>query len=383
MHATPSRIDIHANFDTGNIQVLDTSDPADLRLAIRPDTRSAHAQWFHFRAEGLAIGQTYTFVLGNAAQSSYPSAWPGYQATASVDGAHWFRVPTEYDGQSLRFTVKAQGTGMSFAYFEPYREARHLALLERARGIAGMHVLASGKSLEGRDLPLFRMGNGDASKRKVWLIAQQHPGEHMAEWFMEGIITALEQAQPWTQALLQQVELYLIPNMNPDGAFHGHLRTNAAGKDLNRAWQDATPEETPEVHFALGQMQRHGVDLFIDAHGDEEIPHVFTAACEGNPGYTPRIADLEARFRQALCDQTPDFQQVHGYARDLPGRANLRLACNAVGQRFDCLSMTLEMPFKDHLDAPNPHTGWSGTRSGQLAQDMLKVVSLLAPTLRE
>lgn len=383
MHATANRIDIHANFDTGNIQVLDTTDPANLRLAIRPDSQSAHLQWFHFRAEGLTLGQQYTFVLGNASQSSYPNAWSGYQAVASVDGEQWFRVPTHYDGQSLRFSTEAPGTAMSFAYFEPYREARHLALLERARQVAGMQQLAVGHSLEGRALPLFRMGNGAAHKRKVWLIAQQHPGEHMAEWFMEGIVTALERAEPWMQTLLQQVELYLILNMNPDGAFHGHLRTNAAGRDLNRAWQNATPEETPEVHFALQHMVHYGVDLFIDAHGDEEIPHVFTAACEGNPGYTPRIARLEARFRQALCEQTPDFQQVHGYTRDEPGQANMTLACNAIGQRFDCLSMTLEMPFKDHLDAPNTQTGWSGTRSAQLAQDMLKVISTLAPMLRD
>jgi murein tripeptide amidase MpaA len=27
----------------------------------------------------------------------------------------------------------------------------------------------------------------------VWIIAQQHPGEHMAEWFMEGVIERLQQ----------------------------------------------------------------------------------------------------------------------------------------------------------------------------------------------
>jgi murein tripeptide amidase MpaA len=33
-------------------------------------------------------------------------------------------------------------------------------------------------------------------------------------------------------------------------------------------------------------MEKYGVDLFLDIHGDEEIPYVFTAGCEGNPGYT-------------------------------------------------------------------------------------------------
>ena len=175
----------------------------------------------------------------------------------------------------------------------------------------------------------------------------------MAEWFMEGVIERLEGNDARLQKLLAAADLYLIPNMNPDGAFRGHLRTNAKGYDLNRAWQDASSDQTPEVLFAQQQMKLHGVDLFVDAHGDEEIPHVFTAACEGNPGYTPRIAALEARFRQTLCALTPDFQDVHGYPRSAPGEANMTLACNAVGQAHDCLSLTLEMPFKDHDDAPN------------------------------
>lgn len=138
--------------------------------------------------------------------------------------------------------------------------------------------------MQGRDIPLLRAGDGAAGKRKLWLIAQQHPGEHMAEWFMEGVIDRLQANDATVQKLLEKADLYLIPNMNPDGAFLGHLRTNFKGKDLNRAWQDASVEASPEVFFAQAQMKQYGVDAFIDVHGDEEIPHVFTAACEATRG---------------------------------------------------------------------------------------------------
>lgn len=382
MSASLSAVQITADFDTGNIQVLDASDSSLIRLAIRPDTRSQHFQWFHFKASGLPQGQNCAFVLENAGRSSYPHAWEGYNAVASYDGRDWFRVPSTFDGQTLRFELAAEHPEVSFAYFEPYREARHLALMARAKAAPGVEVVAEGRSLEGRPLPLYRAGSGDPRKRKVWVIAQQHPGEHMAEWFMEGVVEALERCEPWMQALLEQAELYFVLNMNPDGAFHGHLRTNAAGRDLNRTWKDATEADAPEVHFVLGQMDTYGVDALIDAHGDEEIPYVFTAACEGNPGYSPRIAELEATFRQALCKQTEDFQIQHGYVRDEPGQANMTLACNAVGQRFDCLSLTLEMPFKDHLNAPDPRAEWSGARSARLAHNLLKVIGAMATQLR-
>ncbi|MNV64734.1 hypothetical protein D3C71_1573910 [compost metagenome] len=109
---------------------------------------------------------------------------------------------------------------------------------------------------------------------------------------------------------------------------------------------------------------------------------MFTAACEGNPGYTPRLARLEEQFRSTLCSVTRDFQTVHGYTRDEPGQANMTLACNAVGQAHDCLSLTLEMPFKDHDDAPDALTGWSGERSKALAAAVLDTLGKMVKNLR-
>ncbi|WP_434676949.1 hypothetical protein J3P77_12440 [Pseudomonas sp. R1-18] len=374
---------ISADFDSGNIQVLDASDRTRISLAIRPDLQSPHFQWFHFKVEGLATGEPHHFSLGNASESAFSSAWTGYNAVASYDHETWFRVPSSFDGTALNFSLVPDQPQIWFAYFEPYSRARHERLVARAIEEAGMQLLATGKSVEGRDLPLLRKGDGAAGKRKIWMIAQQHPGEHMAEWFMEGVIDRLAQdADPVVAALLDGADLYLVPNMNPDGAFHGNLRTNAKGKDLNRAWQDSTEALSPEVFFVRQQMETYGVDMFLDAHGDEEIPYVFTAACEGNPGYTPQQAQLEAHFRQRLGEITVDFQSIHGYPRSAPGQANMNLACNSVGERYKCLSLTLEMPFKDNDNAPDALTGWNGKRSAQLGRDVLTVLSEMVPMLR-
>ncbi|MGN2436341.1 M14 family metallopeptidase [Pseudomonas syringae] len=374
---------ISSDFDSGNIQVLDSSDPARIRLAIRPDTQSAHFQWFHFKVDGLNVGQTYGLSLSNASESTFNSAWTGYNAVASYDHKHWFRVPSDFDGKTLNFSLAADQAQVWFAYFEPYSRERHDGLIEQAQTNAGMQVLATGKSIEGRDIQLLRKGDGSEGKRKIWFIAQQHPGEHMAEWFMEGVIERLQQKDDTVlQQLLASADLYLVPNMNPDGAFHGHLRTNAAGKDLNRAWQDSTEAQSPEVLFVRQQMEHYGVDMFLDVHGDEEIPQVFTAACEGNPGYTAHQRQLEERFRSRLSDVTVDFQTVYGYPRSAPGQANMNLAANAIGERYKCLALTLEMPFKDHDNAPDPLTGWSGKRSAQLGKDVLSVLAEMVEELR-
>jgi hypothetical protein len=90
--------------------------------------------------------------------------------------------------------------------------------------------------------------------------------------------------------------LYVVPNMNPDGSRRGHLRTNAAGVDLNRAWADPSPERSPEVWWVLRRMQQTGLDLCLDVHGDEELPYNFISGSEGVPSWTPQRESVQQGF---------------------------------------------------------------------------------------
>jgi murein tripeptide amidase MpaA len=49
---------------------------------------------------------------------------------------------------------------------------------------------------------------------------------------------------------------------------------------------------------------------------------------------------------------------------------------------YDCLSLTLEMPFKDHDDAPEPIAQWSGARSKALAGAVLETLLKMVDDLR-
>ncbi|KAB0757899.1 hypothetical protein IGA63_35385, partial [Pseudomonas aeruginosa] len=163
-----------------------------IRLAIRPDLASQHFQWFHFKVEGMAAATEHCFTLVNAGQSAYSHAWSGYQAVASYDGERWFRVPSQYDADGLHFQLEPEESEVRFAYFEPYSRERHARLVERALGIEGVERFAVGTSVQGRDIELLRVRRHPDSHLKLWVIAQQHPGEHMAEWFMEGLIERLQ-----------------------------------------------------------------------------------------------------------------------------------------------------------------------------------------------
>jgi murein tripeptide amidase MpaA len=44
--------------------------------------------------------------------------------------------------------------------------------------------------------------------------------------------------------------------MNPDGSWRGHLRTNAAGANLNREWAAPSAERSPEVLLVRNKMDQ-------------------------------------------------------------------------------------------------------------------------------
>ena len=373
---------ISSNFDAGAISVIDSADSQNIRLALRGDNAASFSQWFYFRLQGAAY-QPCRIRIENAGQSSYPEGWEDYQATASYDRSNWFRVPTRYEDGVLTIEHTPLAGSVYYAYFEPYSHEQHLNLLGDAQGSGLCQIDDLGSTAQGRDINLLTIGHQAASDLKIWIIARQHPGESMAEWFAEGLLSRLlDHQDPTARALLDCATFYIVPNMNPDGAALGNQRTNAAGADLNREWQNPSPGRSPEVYAVRQKMHETGVDLFLDIHGEEALPYVFAAGCEGNPSYDARLATLEAAFKTALRQASPDFQDEHGYPKTAPGQANLAIAKSYVGETFGCLSYTLEMPFKDNINLPDDDFGWNGQRSLRLGEAILSAILAVCPQLR-
>ncbi|WP_282950177.1 MULTISPECIES: M14-type cytosolic carboxypeptidase [unclassified Sphingopyxis] len=368
-------ISITAAFDSGNI-VVESVDGTSARLSIRKDRESDFYQWFHFRV-ACDVGDEVDLTIGGLAGSAYPDGWPGYAVCASSDREHWFRLDTSYDAGAGELAIRhtAESPILWLAYFAPYSMERHHDLIASVAECEGVTYRCLGTSLEGQPIDCIELGTGAT---QVWLYARQHPGESMAEWWMEGALEKLvDPADPWARSLRQKCRFHIVPNMNPDGSRRGHLRTNYAGVNLNREWDNPTAERSPEVLAVLNAMDESGVDWAMDVHGDEAIPAVFLAGFEGIKSPKPGQMEKYKAFEQALAANTPDFQTDLGYAESAPGQANMSMSTTQLAERFGAVSMTLEMPFKDNRDLPDPVQGWSPERSKLLAHACLQTLDQL------
>ena len=362
---------IDAGFDSGNIDVLGIAGNT-ARLAIRRDNESEFFQWFHFRVAAPA-GEEVVLKLTGLAASAYPGGWPDYDACVTEDRDYWARAASSYDkdedGGTLTVRYFPAGGVFWVAYFAPYSMERHHDLIAEAASSEGVDYVRLGTTLDGQPIDCLEMGEGNT---QVWLYARQHPGETQAEWWMEGALECLtDPADPVARALRAKCRLHVVPNCNPDGSRRGHLRTNAVGTNLNREWAEPTPERSPEVLAIRDRMDQTGVDFAMDVHADEAIPAVFLAGFEGIPSWKEEQGEGFYRYQRILDRRTPDFQTKLGYPKASPGRANLTMSTNQLAERFGAVSMTLEMPYKDLADFPEPEQGWSPERCKLLGRECL------------
>ena len=370
---------ISSAFDAGNIRVTgQNGDTVDLEIV--NDHMSDFYQWFYFRVSGAA-GREITLRITNCAGAAYPNGWPDYKGVMSLDREEWVRISgTGYSDGVLTMKLTPPQDVVWVAYFAPYSMERHHDLVTSIAGLPDVGYSSLGKSLDGQDIDCLTIGEGSV---RVWLYARQHPGESMAEWWMEGALEKLtDEDDPVARVLRRECTFHVVPNMNPDGSRRGHLRTNAVGVNLNREWHAPSAEKSPEVLCVRNAMDESGVDFSMDVHGDEAIPANFLAGFEGIPSITDRQLKLFNLFGETLERISPDFQREQGYEIPAPGEANMSMSTTQLAERYGCVAMTLEMPFKDNCNLPDEVYGWSPQRSKFLAYACLDSLHAILPELK-
>lgn len=146
-----------------------------------------------------------------------------------------------------------------------------------------------GNSINGLPIHQLRLGSG-ATKILMW--SQMHGNETTTTKALIDLIPwLLEKKQA---SLLKTFSLYIIPQLNPDGA-KAYTRENASGIDLNRDAQKQTQPESKVLSTQYHKIQPH---FALNLHGQRTI---YGAGAQGNAAslsFLAPAADIE-------CSLTP------------------------------------------------------------------------------
>lgn len=112
-----------------------------------------------------------------------------------------------------------------------------------------------GKSTMGKPIPMLKFQfNVDKNPLKVLYIGQQHGNEPSGK---EGLLLLIQKLiEPESANKFNNLELYIIPQLNPDGG-DKHQRRNGMDVDLNRDHLLLSQPETQAVHQLFDSIKHH------------------------------------------------------------------------------------------------------------------------------
>ncbi|MBO5868899.1 MAG: hypothetical protein J6Q54_08330, partial [Oscillospiraceae bacterium] len=157
-------------------------------------------------------------------------------------------------------------------------------------GCEYMHVFSLGKSPKyGYDMPLVLFTKEDVKGKSLAQIAEQfHQGhkpiiQYTAQCHSlepascEGALAMmLRLCEDYGEQVLDSVNIYIIPRINPDGAFEVTRVSPTTGEDMNR---DYLRTNNAEVRMVIGAYNLFLPEVAIDGHEKKHYPLREDASC--------------------------------------------------------------------------------------------------------
>jgi len=180
----------------------------------------------------------------------------------------------------------------------------------------------AGLSIFGRPLWAIRITGPGDDKPGIMYHGGQHGNEVMGTcvvaYMAEFLLTRYD-SDPDVRTLVDDVEWFLLPIMNPDG-YEAGTRSNANGADLNRNWggpgSNPNPFSQPETAAMRDFFLTHPhVRAHIDFH-----THGYMIMWPW--GYTPELCDDHWTFQEIAVGMAEHIFQVHGTSYDELGPIN-------------------------------------------------------------
>lgn len=227
------------------------------------------------------------------------------------------------------------------------------------------NVETAGESVEGREIFLISIGNG---KKKIFCWSQMHgdePTATLAVFDIFNFFLAENSYEEFKRILLQNVTLFFIPMLNPDGT-ELFQRRNLNQIDLNR---DAVKLQAPESKILFSVFNKIKPDFGFNLHDQERTYSV------GHTGKPSTISFLAPPY-----DAAKSINEK---------RAN---AMSLIGEQFTILSQFIPGHISRYTDDYEPRAfgdrfaglnssivliesgGWRGDRE----KDLLRKINFIS-----
>ena len=233
---------LHFDFPGASASACAVTGESDFAVLVTPEHAPPinPSPWYAFRYETRGEATVTLRYLGGQHR---------YAPKRSDGRGQWAALPAEPTADGKGALVRLPGGKGIVAAQEIMTPQDTAADLARWSAASGAAVFTLGLSHDGRPVQAIRLGRPDAL-RLVVLLGRQHPPEVSGAIAMRAFVDTLA-AQA---SKLGDVQVLVVPMLNPDGVARGHWRANRGGRDLNRDWGLFTQPETRSVKAWLDAL---------------------------------------------------------------------------------------------------------------------------------
>jgi len=258
-------VEFTINFAVGRLNHCEKTDDNGYTLYLEPERKKINpSPWYAFAVNNKAdSSQTFDITLVASEGVSR------YKPKRSEGDDIWRPIPfSEGDGW-LQFELTLSAETKEYIAGQEIIDNVHYIewLSSLIKEPQQTEVISLGVSSEGRNLAAIQH-QVKSSNKWIVLIGRQHPPEVTGAIAMLHFGELLFSDEPYAAKFRQKYNILLVPNMNPDGVYHGNWRLTAAGIDMNRDWKNQTLPETRAMANHLKKLVKNGgeIEFAIDFH---------------------------------------------------------------------------------------------------------------------
>ena len=299
------QIEFTINFAVGRLNHCEKTGDNQYKLFLEPEREKINpSPWYAFAVKNKAeTSQTIDITLVASEGVSR------YKPKRSEGDDIWHAIPFSEGDGTLQFELTLSGQTKEYIAGQEIIDNVHYIewLSSLIKEPQQTEVISLGVSSEGRNLAALEH-RVESSDKWIILIGRQHPPEVTGALALLHFGELLFSDEPYVVKFRQKYNILLVPNMNPDGVYHGNWRLTAAGIDMNRDWKNLTLPETQAMANYLKKLVKDGgkIEFAIDFHSTRK--NVFYTMPED---YEP-LSGVPLRNPQRVYNWIEEIEELVG-----------------------------------------------------------------------
>lgn len=312
---TNGKASLSQDFEGGRFASCYVKSGGEFALTLQPENRPINpSPWYAFKID-------VTDATALTIELNYAVGKHRYRPKLSRDFNSWQALQPESvqvsdDGKQAQLSLTLK-SGEYWLSAQPIISNQNY--IDWMQGLTynrpAVSVVEYGQSVQQRPLSAITSFANDKRPLLV-LLGRQHPPEVTGAIAMRHFVESLLSDSALANRFRDNINVLIIPNMNPDGVALGNWRHNANGVDLNRDWG---PFTQPETRKTIDFIEQFSVDksmwMMIDFHSTRE--DIFYTQPAGVP---TRFPGLVATWLNQLAtlNSAIQFQAKPGLSPDKP-----------------------------------------------------------------